>query len=133
MHPPSVSRNCVTVHDQDSGTLPADQQQLDRILATAPPCPTVRELELESAFFNFDHTLLVTFLHQCHDLESFSLPNITHNASTPDYATIFTTAKARIQHLDAHRAWRSGASLAAMIQSCVDLRCFRGALVQNYP
>ncbi|KAG0024151.1 hypothetical protein BGZ81_007808, partial [Podila clonocystis] len=123
----------VTVHEQDSGTLTAEQQQLDRILATAPPCPTVRELELESVFLSFDHTLLVSFLHQCHRLESFSLPNITHNASTPDYAAIFTTAKARIQHLDAHRSWRGGASLAAIIKSCVGLRCFRGALVQNDP
>ncbi|KAF9325268.1 hypothetical protein BG006_011250 [Podila minutissima] len=122
----------VTVREQDLDTSLAEQQQLDKILATAPSCPTVKELDLESVFFNSNHIVLATFLRQCRHLESFSLPNIS-NASTPDYAAIFMTAKARIQHLDAHRAWRSGASLAATIQACVGLRWFRGAIVQNGP
>ncbi|KAF9301136.1 hypothetical protein BGZ74_007070 [Mortierella antarctica] len=123
----------VTVREQDSDKSSAEQQQqqqLDKILATAPSCPTVKELDLESVFFNSNHIVLTTFLRQCRHLESFSLPNIS-NASTPDYAAIFTTAKARIQHLDAHRVWRSGASLAATIQACVGLRWFRDAIVQN--
>ncbi|KAF9313986.1 hypothetical protein BG003_004652 [Podila horticola] len=124
----------ITVHEQGLSTFTAEQQQqLDRISATAPSCPTVKELELESVFFNVDHTVFVTFLHQCRHLESISLPNIPDSASTPDYAAIFTTAKARIRHLDAHRESRSGASLAAMIQASVGLRWFRGARVQNSP
>ncbi|KAF9018677.1 hypothetical protein BGZ52_004078 [Haplosporangium bisporale] len=123
----------VTIYEHDSAVLAAEQQQLDRIMATAPSCPAVKELDLESVFFNFDHTVLVSFLLQCHHLESFSLPNITHNASTPNYAVIFTAAKARIQHLDAHRARLSSADMAVMINACVGLRKFRVALGQFGP
>ncbi|KAG0096560.1 hypothetical protein BGZ93_004354 [Podila epicladia] len=122
----------VTVREQDSDKSSTERQQLDRILATAPSYPTVKELVLESVFFNTDHSVLATFLSQCRHLESFSLPNIS-SASTPDYAAMFSTAKARIKHLDTHRAWRSGSSLAATIQACVGLRWFRGSNVQNGP
>lgn len=123
----------ITIHEHDSTALAAEQQQLDRVMAMAPSCPAVKELELESVFFNFDHTVLVSFLLQCRHLESFSLPNITHNASTPNYAGIFTAAKAQIQHLDAHRARLSSADMAAMINACVGLRKFKVAVAQFDP